>query len=80
MKKQFVSIIGLLLALSIAMTGCGGSPETSESSSGTQIEEQSPSITQEDETDEDTQENQVSDTTELVVRFEMFIRDSNQPL
>ena len=42
MKKQFVSIIGLLLALSIAMTGCGGSPETSESSSGTQIEEQSP--------------------------------------
>ena len=69
MKKQFVSIIGLLLALSIAMTGCGGSPETSESSSGTQIEEQSPSITQEDETDEDTQENQVSATTELVVRF-----------
>lgn len=69
MKKQFVSIIGLLLALSIAMTGCGGSPETSESSSGTQIEEQSPSITQEDETDEDTQENQVSTTTELVVRF-----------
>ena len=49
MKKQFVSIIGLLLTLSIAMTGCGGSPETSESSSGTQIEEQSPSITQEDE-------------------------------
>ena len=69
MKKQFVSIIGLLLTLSIAMTGCGGSPETSESSSGTQIEEQSPSITQEDETDEDTQENQVSATTELVVRF-----------
>lgn len=69
MKKQFVSIIGLLLALSIAITGCGGSPETSESSSGTQIEEQSPSITQEDETDEDTQENQVSATTELVVRF-----------
>ena len=69
MKKQFVSIIGLLLALSIATTGCGGSPETSESSSGTQIEEQSPSITQEDETDEDTQENQVSATTELVVRF-----------
>ena len=69
MKKQFVSIIGLLLALSIAMTGCGGSPETSESSSGTQIEEQSPSITQEDETDEDTQENQVSATTELAVRF-----------
>ena len=69
MKKQFVSIIGLLLTLSIAMTGCGGSPETSESSSGTQIEEQSPSITQEDETDEDTQENQVSATTELVVHF-----------
>ena len=69
MKKQFVSIIGLLLTLSIAMTGCGGSPETSESSSRTQIEEQSPSITQEDETDEDTQENQVSTTTELVVRF-----------
>ena len=75
MKKQFVSIIGLLLTLSIAMTGCGGSPETSESSSGTQIEEQSPSITQEDETDEDTQENQVSATTELVVQF----GDSGEP-
>ena len=33
MKKQFIAIIGLLLALSIAMTGCGGSPGSSESSS-----------------------------------------------
>ena len=69
MKKQFVSIIGLLLTLSIAMTGCGGSPEISGSSSGTQIEEQSPSITQEDETGEDAQENQVPAMAELAVRF-----------
>ena len=69
MKKPFVSIIGLLLTLSIAMTGCGGSPEISGSSSGTQIEEQSPSITQEDETGEDAQENQVPAMAELAVRF-----------
>ena len=69
MKKQFVSIIGLLLTLSITMTGCGGSPEISGSSSGTQIEEQSPSITQEDETGEDAQENQVPAMAELAVRF-----------
>ena len=69
MKKQFVSIIGLLLALSIAMTGCGGSPETSESSSSAQIEEQSSSITQEDETGEDAQEKQIPAMAALVVRF-----------
>ena len=69
MKKQFVSIIGLLLTLSITMTGCGGSPEISGSSSGTQIKEQSPSITQEDETGEDAQENQVPAMAELGVRF-----------
>ncbi len=69
MKKQFVSIVGLLLALSIAMTGCGGSPETSESSSSAQIEEQSSSITQEDETGEDAQEKQIPAMAALVVRF-----------
>ena len=69
MKKPFVSIIGLLLTLSIAMTGCGGSPEISESSSSAQIEEQSSSITQEDETGEDAQENQVPAMAELAVRF-----------
>ena len=69
MKKQFVSIIGLLLTLSIAMTGCGGSPEISESSSSAQIEEQSSSITQEDETGEDAQEKQIPAMAALVVRF-----------
>ena len=53
MKKPFVSIIGLLLTLRISMTGCGGSPEISESASSAQIEEQSSSITQEDKTSED---------------------------
>ena len=33
MKKQFTAIIGLLLALSIAMTGCSGSSGSSESGS-----------------------------------------------
>ena len=69
MKKPFVSIIGLLLTLSIAMTGCGGSPEISESSSSAQIEEQSSSITQEDETGEDAQEKQIPAMAALVVRF-----------
>lgn len=69
MKKQFVSIIGLLLTLSIAMTGCGGSPEISESASSAQIEEQSSSITQEDKTSEDAQENQIPAMTALIVRF-----------
>lgn len=69
MKKQFVSVIGLLLTLSIAMTGYSGSREISESSSGAQIEKLSPSITQEDETSEGAQENQVPAMAELVVRF-----------
>ena len=69
MKKPFVSIIGLLLTLRISMTGCGGSPEISESASSAQIEEQSSSITQEDKTSEDAQENQIPAMTALIVRF-----------
>ena len=69
MKKPLGSIIGLLLTLSMAMHGCGGSPEISESSSSAQIEEQSSSITQEDETGEDAQEKQIPAMAALVVRF-----------
>ena len=60
MKKQFAAIIGLLLILGIAMTGCGGSSDTFNEDSASQISEQSG----------DTYDSiPRSDATELTVQF-----------
>ena len=68
MKKQFIGIVGLLLTLSIAMTGCGSSSGQAESSSSEDSNRVSSSqaVSQSSEEDDNIPS---SNVTELTVQF-----------
>lgn len=68
MKKQLIGIVGLLLTLSIAMTGCGSSSDRSESSSSGESDRVSSSQTASQSSDDD-DNIPSSNATELTVQF-----------
>lgn len=65
MKKQFIAIIGLLLTLSLAMTGCRGSSVSSDENSSAGNDSNVSSQTD----NPSVEENGGSDITELFVQF-----------
>ena len=68
MKKQLIGIVGLLLTLSIAMTGCSSSSGVAESSSSEESNRVSSSQTASQSSEED-DNIPSSNATELTVQF-----------